>query len=238
MASFRGTTADCAQDFGRRYSISGGLGLMAETTGVVGPTALGWVLGDGMPTGDTLLKLRCFLSLVGYQVEEFIELPKPTKRFAELIMLGVIDVEEARSILGYVKIQDLYRVLLRGQGLHADKAHRLQRFVDEHAQQREDLVNELKSNFTRLSLKGESVEERDAEAEVSEHQEAPEVVPDPEIGAPLAVNLLLHDLHAVVKLLEVIGSADEGWSERARALLTNQLTDAEIDYLRRWLAKP
>lgn len=235
MASFRGSTSDCAQDYGGRYNVASGLGLMAEFTDVVVPTTLGWVRGENLPTGDTLLKLRCFLHIVGYRVEEFVELPKPTRHFAELVSLGVMSVKEAADQLGYRNTQDLYRVLLRGQGLLPDKVHKLQRIVSDHEEQRRALIDGWRTRLasSRMGVGG-SEEGQDTGDKLSSQDE----VSAPVIVQSLAVTLLVQNLAAASKLLSQIQTSGGPWTDIARLLLNAEISDEQLNGLRAWLSTP
>lgn len=202
---------------------------MAEFTDVVVPTALGWVRGDNLPTGDTLLKLRCFLHIVGYRVDEFIDLPRPTRHFADLVAMGVLSVDDATEQLGYQNTKDLYRVLLRGQGLLTDKVHRLQRIVSDHEEQRRTLIDEWRS---RLASRRMGVSDTPEESDV-------EVVgPPPVIEPPLAATLLVLNLETASKLLNQLSSGGGLWVGLARQLLEADLSAEQLEGLRVWLSTP
>lgn len=181
-----------------------------------------------MPSGDTLLKLRCFLHLLGYGVEEYMQLPKVTQQFAQLIALDVINVEQAAHHLHYQNTQDVYHFILRGRGVQPDRAHRIQRVVGEFELSRQDALQQWRPRLEEL-LPVESSPVVIAEQPATEVS-VPEV---PQLETPLAVILLADSLRAAILLKASL--VDEIWLQMARELLCHQIDDQELEMLIEWL---
>lgn len=228
MINYRGKTSDCVQDYGRRFNAIDGLGLLAEFAGIVPTTALGWVRGDNIPSGDALLRLRCFLHLLGYEVEEYVSLPKVTQRFAQLIALNVINVEQAAHHLHYQNTQDVYHFILRGRGVQPDRAHRIQRVVGEFELSRQEALQHWRPRLEELL----PVEPHPVS--IAEQPATEVFVPEvPQLEAPLAVILLADSLRAAILLKGSL--VDESWLQMARELLCHQVDGQELEALIEWL---
>jgi hypothetical protein len=132
----------CMRDYGKRFNVVDGIGSMAEFTDVTPATALGWLeesSREALPKGTTLLKLRTFLSLIGYEVAELKDLPNSALKLAELIALNVFNVKEVAQRLGYVDDKAIYRQTLQvAVGLSAQRADRVDRFVRKYDEVREE----------------------------------------------------------------------------------------------------
>lgn len=146
---FTGTTEECLQNFFWRHKWENVQRFVAEYVGVDKSTVRHWK-GGRMPSGDPLLRLRVLLSLAGYMPKEYEVLAKPIQRFAQVIALGLINVREAADLLGYKNIQDVYGVVLRGQGLMPHRLFRLERYVENSADELEEAVAELRSKLEQL----------------------------------------------------------------------------------------
>lgn len=140
----RMSTLQCLGDYAQRFNVTDGIGVMCDFHGVTPATVLGWLLSNGshgMPKGEQLLKLRCFLGLVGYRVAEVEseDLPAPARKLAEIIGLGVVSAREADEELDYkAGTGGVFRITLQSAlGLTKDRADKLQAFVDRHEAQRE-----------------------------------------------------------------------------------------------------
>jgi hypothetical protein len=134
MTGFSGTTAECLADFGTRYSGMEGRKLLANFCKVVvHPTTREWTSGERVPKGEPLLRVRCFLSLAGYTVSEFEELPDVAQQFMLLLATDVVKVEDAQRELGYKDIKGLYDITLRGKSPLRDKVFRLEQLVRQRA---------------------------------------------------------------------------------------------------------
>lgn len=101
-----GNTKVCLADFFRRFGKSEALSKFVE---ISRGTETSWRLHGTMPNGETLLRLQHFLNLVGYQVEELLELNKEIFIVGQAIALNVVNIEklardlkmEAKHLHGY-----------------------------------------------------------------------------------------------------------------------------------------
>lgn len=173
LPPFSGTTRECLQNFFWRHKWEDSQSFMAEHLHVDKGTVRHWKNGR-MPSGDPLLRMRVLLDLDGYTVEEYTILPKPVQQFAQIIALGMITVREAADLLGYKNIQDVYGVVLRGQGLMPHRQFRLERYVENSIEELEQEVAKLHSELERLPLESlsQSAEEQTLETRVSSLDDA------------------------------------------------------------------
>ena len=88
---------------------------LAKFCGVGPETVKAWLELKSPPIGKPLIKLFCYLELIGYTVKETEVLNKSVRNFRELIGFDLLDVEEATQILGYSQSATLF-VTLRGRG--------------------------------------------------------------------------------------------------------------------------
>lgn len=92
-------------------------GPIAEFCGVIVPTVTTWVANEELcPRGETLIKVMCFLDLLGYRLIQFESMPKLFRNFLELIGFGVITTKEAAELLEFKSIaaeSEIYRILVR-----------------------------------------------------------------------------------------------------------------------------
>jgi hypothetical protein len=128
---FMGDTAACLAHFGARFDESVSAPLLAEFCGVIELTSTGWLRGSALPKGAGKIKLRVFLALAGYQVDEFSDLPRKTRDLTSVIAFDLASPEEVTARVGYKNVQDLYRVLLGGGGMSTDKQRKLDELLDE-----------------------------------------------------------------------------------------------------------
>lgn len=126
--------SDAVADYGERFyrrSIphmerQPHLQLMAEVCNLKVPAIMRWVRNGQTATGDAHIRLLCFLEAVGYEIEGTNEIPPPARQLGRLVTFGVvktfIDVQRA---IGYASLQELYRLILRGKGITAEKHRRM-----------------------------------------------------------------------------------------------------------------
>jgi hypothetical protein len=88
---------------------------LADFCGVGLPTVARWLKGEA-PTGLSLIKIVCYLQLFGYRVMDYSRVKPARRRFAELIGFGVLEAEEAATLIGYSDVPWLYAVLRGTQG--------------------------------------------------------------------------------------------------------------------------
>ena len=93
--------------------------------GVTISTVTRWFNQKILPIGEILIKLTCFLQLLGYRVIEFERLPQIRRNFAELIGFGLLSGQEACQLLGYKKSNSLYLVLQGKEGMSQEKKEKM-----------------------------------------------------------------------------------------------------------------
>ena len=131
----RGHLEECLRHFGSRVAsiapkgsreISGLRKLVADFCEVEPKTVARWLQGDGsLPLGEPLIKLMCYLDMMGYRVIELERAPKGKRNFMELIGYGFLSGEEAIELLEYSDKSALYK-MLRGQlGVSEDKEQKM-----------------------------------------------------------------------------------------------------------------
>lgn len=104
--------------------------LLAEFCGVENETAGTWLNHNTLPRGEQLLKLRFFMQFAGYEVDELTALPKIIRDLASLVAVDFMSVQEVTDYLKYRKEQNLYRVILRGEGVLSDKQARIRHLLE------------------------------------------------------------------------------------------------------------
>lgn len=88
---------------------------LASFCGVGLQTATRWLKGE-TPTGLSLIKSVCYLQLFGYRVIDYSRIKPARRRFAELIGFGVLESQEAATLIGFSDVSWLYAVLRGSQG--------------------------------------------------------------------------------------------------------------------------
>lgn len=95
---------------------------IADFCGVSVDTVYRWFRGDGpLPIGETLIKLMCYLDMIGYRVIELERMPKARRNFAELVGYGLLSGAQAAESLGYSHTSAFYQVLQGHSGASKDK---------------------------------------------------------------------------------------------------------------------
>lgn len=225
----RGTTAECLADFFKQHPEKEARDKLADFVGVQELAVRRWQTGGNVPKGDSLLKTRVFLDLIGYKVKEFEELPGLTREFTKLIAFGLITEEGARDLLEYKNIQDVFRVVLKGDGLYPQRQHRLTRFVENSTEELERYLadwrgrlSDLHVDFVPESPDGTSDELSDDELLQDEQHndtaEAPSVVAFGNTSP--VVYSLAQLLQAATPLVEFLDdSGDSSWRQTLRLLV-------------------
>lgn len=117
---YRGHFEECMADLSRRLDRRHPKGShhanedrkkIAEFCGVGTQTVLRWLNGDNIPQSSVLIKLMCYLDMLGYRVIEVERMKESRRRFFVLIGFGVITLEQASQGLGYFKSSNLTAVL-------------------------------------------------------------------------------------------------------------------------------
>ena len=129
--TFMGDTSECFTVLAQRHPKEVIGPLLAEFCGVTDDTVRRWLNQGKMPVGEGLLKLRTFLHLAGYTVDELVAVPRTVRDLIQVVGLGVRTPEQVREYLGYENIQDVYRVLIRGEGIMSTKRHKVDGILGE-----------------------------------------------------------------------------------------------------------
>ncbi len=104
---------------------------LAEWTGSARTTLLSWQT-NAMPKGERLLRLRCFLHLAEYSPREFEALQPAARSLALLIFLKAYTPKEVAQLLEYTDDHGVYRLLLQGDSVMPERAHKLEQVIRSH----------------------------------------------------------------------------------------------------------
>lgn len=98
-----------------------------------------WQRQEYFPRGGELLRLRCFLWLADYGVDELTKLSGPVRDLAFVIAFNLADALETERTLGYTsdivkrpQPGSLWRVILRGEGFSPSRQEKLETLVETH----------------------------------------------------------------------------------------------------------
>lgn len=92
-----GSTRECLEDFFRRF---GRTELIWKFTRVSKATEQRWRRRGGMPDGDSLLRLRHLLHLLGYKLNEFKRLSPEMFSLGQCVVLDVLTLESLAKTIG------------------------------------------------------------------------------------------------------------------------------------------
>lgn len=121
----------------------------ADFCGVTIDTMNRWFNGGPLPVGETLIKLVCYLDLIGYRVIELERMPKGRRNFAELVGYGLLSGKQASELLGYASPSTFYAVM---QGLHEAGTDKDSKMWDSWKERKEELQNRKESALESCSL--------------------------------------------------------------------------------------
>jgi hypothetical protein len=96
---------------------------MADFCGVQTKTVVLWLAGE-KPVGLPLIKLVCYLQLLGYKILEYSRIKQARRRFAELIAFGLLAPEEACDLTGYATSAQIFSIL-KGQSEASEQKDQL-----------------------------------------------------------------------------------------------------------------
>lgn len=132
---FRGHLEECFGHLGRSIASQAPRGArgaaqakkpVADFCGVTTASVTRWMYGSrGLPAGEVLIKLMCYLDLVGYRVIELERMPKVRRNFAELIGFSLLSGKEAAALLGYATTSILYKALKGARGTSDAKEQKM-----------------------------------------------------------------------------------------------------------------
>lgn len=161
---------------------------IADFCGVEAKTVGEWMKGRSSIVGEGRIKLMCYLDLLGYRVIELEKL-RTMKELAEVIGYGVLTSKQVGELLGYVKIQDVYNVLLLKRGTSKEKQERARGICAEKraelTQKKEEACQKFCLGFSLM----DSVQQRKVSAIVSIMEGLLAMLESSEIGKPFSDNL-------------------------------------------------
>ena len=146
-SGFSGTTSECMKHLFENHEWELVRPCLASFSQVDGQTVRHWYKEENAPVGPSLLKVRVFLDLLGYRVEEFYTLPDVTKDFSRLIVFGHISFQDARKTLNYVDDKGLFDIVLRAKSAQRDRIYRLERFVENSSNELDRLKQKFKKQI-------------------------------------------------------------------------------------------
>lgn len=135
----------------------------ADFCGITVDTMTVWFAGGPLPVGETLIKLMCYLDLMGYRVIEFERMLKGRRNFAELVGYGLMSGKQASELLGYTSVSTFYQVMQGNQNANKDRDNRM---WDAWKERKEELQNRKEKALRACSLDSLS-KDHSATAEVS-----------------------------------------------------------------------
>ncbi|KKT00845.1 MAG: hypothetical protein UV76_C0007G0053 [Candidatus Nomurabacteria bacterium GW2011_GWA2_43_15] len=143
---FRGHLEECLRNLGTSLASSVPRGSreaaqakkpVADFCGVTIGSITRWLRDTGsFPIGEPLIKLMCYLDMVGYRVIELERIPRIRRNFAELIGYGLLTSDQAAEFLGYASMSTFYQVL---QGHHGASEDKEQKMWDVWKERKEEL---------------------------------------------------------------------------------------------------
>jgi len=123
------STVACLSDFAAERK--GDYSLLASFCGVESLTVLNWFDGRQLPKGGTLIKLRFFLELTGYKVDELLMLSQVAYKVSATVGYGLLTTEEIKELLEFQETKGVYDVLLHGKNVQPARRYKLERLSNE-----------------------------------------------------------------------------------------------------------
>lgn len=139
---FRGHLEECLRHLAKQLSvlfppgtknISRARKPMADFCGVGDATVRGWLVGNQSAVGTQLLKLWCFLDLIGYRLIQFERLSKVRQGIAQMIGFGVLSAADVAHFIGYASEQQVYRLFFgEDKGITGDRDEKMLEMYKAH----------------------------------------------------------------------------------------------------------
>ncbi len=126
---FREHFEECLRHFGKTFSANYPPGSrnrckllkpLIDFCGVGRQTAQKWIDDMGIPRGELMMKLSCYLDLNGYRIIELERMPRVIRGVLELIGFSILSANDMAVALGY-EVQSLYDIFLREAGTSQEK---------------------------------------------------------------------------------------------------------------------
>ena len=132
-------TETCFYDLVSKHPELPVIELIADFCGTKVTSVQHWQRQDHFPRGGELLRLRCFLSLAEYGVNELAQLRGIVKDLAFVIAFNLAGPLETERTLGYTsdivkrpQPGSLWRILLKGEGYSSSVEEKLEALVETH----------------------------------------------------------------------------------------------------------
>ncbi len=97
---------------------------IADFCGVKTSAVATWFRSQNPPVGEVLIKLMCYLDMIGYRVMELEKLGRGhmiRRNFMELVGFGILSGPKAAELIGKVSAPGLYQVFWGREGLSGQK---------------------------------------------------------------------------------------------------------------------
>ncbi len=105
-----------------------------------------WLNGT-VPKGEQLIKLMCWLSLMGYKVIEMQRLSNARRGMVELIGFNLLSRDQATEVLGYENFSLLSRVLCGRSGASHGKDQRMWELLQERKEELQQRKEEARKQY-------------------------------------------------------------------------------------------
>ena len=131
---FRGHFEECIRNFAKSLASKvprGQKGVVAHKEpiahfcGVGVHTVTRWLYHNGLPEGESYIKLVCYLDTIGYRVIELERMPQDRRHFFEMIGYSIISSEEAIKLLSYKSSSTLFKMLRGDQAIGGDRSEKM-----------------------------------------------------------------------------------------------------------------
>ena len=130
---------------------------IADFCGIGVASVARWFRHAGLlPIGEPLIKLMCYLDMVGYRVIELERMPKVRRGFVELVGYGLLSGDQAIGLLGYSENSTLFKVLHGHQGTSNDKEQKMWDSWKEKKEELEKTKEQLQMQHRGRSLGAKS----------------------------------------------------------------------------------
>lgn len=91
-----------------------------------------WLSGRQFPNGEKLVALATFLTMRGFTVREFEQIPERYRTLAKAVSLGLLSSQVLASKLGFDDVSDIWRAF-RGRGMGKQREEIVQALAEEDA---------------------------------------------------------------------------------------------------------
>lgn len=143
----KGTSLECFEDLMRRLQSSQSFHekrrILAGVLGVEDSTIRRWMNGSVGPVGLSMIGIRYYLDLLGYQVAELVPLSGVMKDAGRLLAFKVVSYEEMARLTNYTEHPSALLAVLRGtRGISSEREVLFREVVDAY---RGDLAVTIKA---------------------------------------------------------------------------------------------